>query len=128
MAKMNPANSVCATLELILMKTFMLGGGLGGVTEVAISWVSDIYTGCTADSPGRERYVVGGRPFTAGTTHFVHDNVQMPGVEMVKLSPRVVIVVGTAHEVVKTTTVIVVIPGVQVRTVVQGVGIVKICL
>jgi hypothetical protein len=50
----------------------------------------------------------------------------MPGVEIVKLSPRVVIVVGTAHEVVKITTVIVVIPGVQVRTVVQGVGIVKI--
>jgi hypothetical protein len=64
--------------------------------------------------------------FTSGATHFVHDNVQMPGVEMVKLSPRVVIVVGTTHEVVKTTTVIDVIPGVQVRTVVQIVGIVKI--
>ena len=124
MAKMNPANSVAETLELVLMKTFMLGCGLGGVTEVAISWVPD--TGCTRESPGREGCAVGGRPFTSGTTHFVHDNIQMPGVEMAKLSPRVMIVVGTAHEVVKTTTVIVVIPGVQVRTVVQGVGIVKI--
>jgi hypothetical protein len=63
----------------------------------------------------------------SGATHFVHDNVQIPGVVMVKLSPRVVIVVGTAsHEVVNTTTVIDVISGVHVRTVVQGVGIAKI--
>jgi hypothetical protein len=88
-------------------------------------------TGC-GGVPGPEECAVGDRvvwfsTISSGATHFVHDNVQMPGVVMVKLSPPVVIVVGTApHEVVNTTTVINVISGVHVRTVVQGVGMAKI--
>lgn len=87
---------------------------------------------CCTGIPGREGCAVGERvawfsALLSGATHFVPDNVQMPGVVMVTLSPREVIVVGTApHEVVNTTTVMYVISGVHVRTVVQGVGIVKI--
>lgn len=59
--------------------------------------------------------------------HFVHDNVQMPVVVTMNVSPHVVIDVGTvAQEVVKTTTGMVATEGVHVRTVTQGVSIVQV--
>jgi hypothetical protein len=102
---MNPTIWAGATLGPMPMKTYMLGGGFA-LTEAGSSRVPD--AGC-AGVPGPEECAVGERvvwfsTMISGATHFVHDNVQMPGV--VKLSPRVVIVVGTApHEVVNTTTV-----------------------
>jgi hypothetical protein len=63
---------------------------------------------------------------TSGT-HLVYVNVHISGVVIVKHSPPVVTVVGTAgHEVVNTTTVRLVISGVHVRIVTHGVRIVKV--